>query len=174
MLKKHFNPKRELKKVQKKGIYNPKTKLIGVFGLLGFIALTCSSYALFTFMSNKSLAFNSKSTKIVKITLNVTNGKYSSFATKILADNEMQTSDEIDFSQGSPKCSKFNSSTYSCDEFALNGSGLYSAKDDDGPSYYFRGTVDNNNVNFAGKKWKILRIFVYIPKGIIALSPCIV
>ena len=24
------------------------------------------------------------------------------------------------------------------------------------------------------QKWKILRIFVYIPKGIIALSPCIV
>jgi len=42
----------------------------------------------------------------------------------------------------------------------LNPRGLYSATDDDGTSYYFRGTHEavNNNVIFAGFQWKIVRI----------------
>ncbi len=40
------------------------------------------------------------------------------------------------------------------------GSGIYKAEDDQGESYYFRGDRNelNNNVEFAGKNWKILRI----------------
>ena len=41
-----------------------------------------------------------------------------------------------------------------CDE-ATNG--LYTAQDEDGTTYYFRGTVDNNWVKFAGFYWRIIR-----------------
>ena len=36
--------------------------------------------------------------------------------------------------------------------------GLYTAQDDYGMSYYYRGNVSNNNVYFAGAYWKIIRI----------------
>ena len=42
-----------------------------------------------------------------------------------------------------------------CDE-ATNG--LYTADDNDGTTYYFRGTVDNNWVKFGGFYWRIIRI----------------
>ena len=40
------------------------------------------------------------------------------------------------------------------------GSGLYKTNDDQGESYYFRGDRNelNNNVSFANKEWKIVRI----------------
>ena len=36
--------------------------------------------------------------------------------------------------------------------------GIYSAEDDFGTSYYFRGNVTNNYVKFANKYWRIIRI----------------
>ena len=36
--------------------------------------------------------------------------------------------------------------------------GLYKASDDYGDSYYFRGNIDNNYVEFAGYVWRIIRI----------------
>lgn len=36
--------------------------------------------------------------------------------------------------------------------------GLIKTKDDDGDTYIFRGNVNNNNVNFGGFNWKIVRI----------------
>ena len=36
--------------------------------------------------------------------------------------------------------------------------GLYQIEDADGTSYYYRGTVTNNFVNFAGYYWRIIRI----------------
>ena len=36
--------------------------------------------------------------------------------------------------------------------------GLIKTKDDDGDTYIFRGNVTNNNVNFGGFYWKIVRI----------------
>ena len=36
--------------------------------------------------------------------------------------------------------------------------GLYQIEDVDGPSYYYRGTVTNNYVYFAGYYWRIIRI----------------
>jgi len=38
------------------------------------------------------------------------------------------------------------------------GTGIYEAEDDDGPTYYYRGSVDNNYVKFAGFYWRIIRI----------------
>ncbi|HIR73867.1 TPA: hypothetical protein IAB95_00005, partial [Candidatus Ventrenecus avicola] len=36
--------------------------------------------------------------------------------------------------------------------------GLYAAQDDYGTSYYYRGSVNNNYVSFAGYYWRIIRI----------------
>ena len=36
--------------------------------------------------------------------------------------------------------------------------GIYEALDDDGTSYYYRGSVENNYVKFAGYYWRIIRI----------------
>ena len=41
---------------------------------------------------------------------------------------------------------------------SISGSGLFSATDDDGTSYYYRGEINDNYVNFAGKTWRIVRI----------------
>ena len=43
-------------------------------------------------------------------------------------------------------------------EVATTNEGLISSVDDDGASYYFRGSVDNNYVSFAGLIWRIVRI----------------
>lgn len=40
----------------------------------------------------------------------------------------------------------------------LSNSGLYMAMDDYGKSYYYRGSVENNYVSFAGFIWRIVRI----------------
>ena len=36
--------------------------------------------------------------------------------------------------------------------------GIFKAEDDDGTSYYYRGSVENNYVKFAGYYWRIIRI----------------
>ncbi len=36
--------------------------------------------------------------------------------------------------------------------------GLYKSEDDDGISYYYRGSVNNNYVKYAGAYWRIIRI----------------
>ncbi len=56
-----------------------------------------------------------------------------------------------DFSIGFP-----TRNTTSADKIKL--SGLYQLYDDDGDTYYFRGNVTNNYVNFAGHTWRIVRI----------------
>ena len=42
-----------------------------------------------------------------------------------------------------------------CEESTV---GVYMTKDDFGPSYYFRGDVENNYFSFAGFYWRIIRI----------------
>ena len=41
---------------------------------------------------------------------------------------------------------------------SISGSGIFSAQDDDGTSFYLRGEIDNNYVSFANKLWKVIRI----------------
>ena len=64
---------------------------------------------------------------------------------KILEDNELQEEKENMFNYAS------NGMQYGVDEanpeYITNG--LYSREDEDGVSYYFRGTVTNNNVQFG-------------------------
>lgn len=88
--------------------------------------------------SNKSFTY--------KITIDAQTSK-NLLADKIL-ENKVITSTP-DFSKGEPPASGTNT-----------GSGLYKTEDDDGKSYYFRGNESSiqNNVTFAGRKWKIVRI----------------
>ena len=47
-----------------------------------------------------------------------------------------------------------------CDDAACESheKGVYETQDDDGTSYYYRGSVENNYVKFAGYYWRIIRI----------------
>ena len=42
-------------------------------------------------------------------------------------------------------------------QIATTDEGLFTAADDDGASYYYRGAVKNNYVSFAGFTWRIIR-----------------
>ena len=59
------------------------------------------------------------------------------------------------------KYSKFSTeATLTSTSNASSESGLYVSYDTDSgnPTYYYRGAVTNNNISFAGKSWKIVRI----------------
>ena len=47
-----------------------------------------------------------------------------------------------------------------CDDAACESheKGIFETTDDDGVSYYYRGSVENNYVSFAGYYWRIIRI----------------
>ncbi len=47
-----------------------------------------------------------------------------------------------------------------CDDEAClsHEKGIFETTDDDGPTYYYRGSVENNYVYFAGYYWRIIRI----------------
>ena len=51
-----------------------------------------------------------------------------------------------------------NEGTPNFSKTATTDEGIYSAPDDYGTSYYFRGAVTNNYVKFANKYWRIIRI----------------
>ncbi len=86
---------------------------------------------------------------ISKITIEGINGE-NTLGGKILANNEV-IEKEPDFSVGFP-----NANT--SEEESKKLSGLYKTEDDEGTSYYFRGAVENNYVNFADMLWRIVRI----------------
>lgn len=83
-----------------------------------------------------------------KLTISAVSAKNNILAQRVLKDNIVHT-ETPDFTYGEPG----NAPT--------TGTGFYKANDDDGTSYYFRGNDINiyrNNVSFAGRKWKIVRI----------------
>ena len=45
-----------------------------------------------------------------------------------------------------------------CSGCKTTEAGVFAMEDDYGTSYYYRGSVENNYVDFAGKTWKIIRI----------------
>ena len=51
-----------------------------------------------------------------------------------------------------------NEGTPDFSQVATTDEGIYASKDDYGVSYYFRGAVENNYVQFAGYYWRIIRI----------------
>ena len=59
----------------------------------------------------------------------------------------------------------FNLNTFSpdfsksaCSDCESKEAGVFAAEDDYGTSYYYRGSVENNYVSFAGMTWRIIRI----------------
>ena len=69
---------------------------------------------------------------------------------KILEDNELQEEKENMFNyanNGDILTDPYEMTTENHPEYITNG--LYSAEDEDGTSYYYRGNVDNNNVQFG-------------------------
>ena len=141
-----YNPNKELKKIQGKGIYNRNFKLMIIGSVFALTALIAASFALWSFASEQNVAFNGKATKMLTIDLSAgNNASVGLFSAKILKDNVVRT--EIpDFTKGYPLTSDTSSS------------GLYAMEDNDGTSYYFRGKIDNNYVNFANNTWRIIRI----------------
>ena len=64
-----------------------------------------------------------------------------------------------EISEDKTKIIKADEYTSTC-KSKSTGSGMYKSEDNQGESYYFRGDrkLLNNNVEFAGKKWKIIRV----------------
>ena len=85
-----------------------------------------------------------------KITVESSAGNNLKLLAGTILEQEVKTGN-IDFTKGEPPSSGGESTT---------GSGLFSAEDDDGTSYYFRGdkTLINNYVHFADQYWRIVRI----------------
>ena len=144
LFRKRFNLDKELKKVQKKGIYNPKVKMMSIIGIALLTVGLGVSFSLFSYSSGDIQAYNSKINKVMKVKVNIENGSLKTLAAKILADNEIQ--DNPTFT---------NSHT---DEGLFVQSGDSTKSVDGDPTYYFRGEVDNNYVSFAGSIWRIVRI----------------
>ena len=73
---------------------------------------------------------------------------------RILQENELQET-EPDFGKGAQYC---NDNSSSCSSSTKNGAGLFETQDNKGSSYYFRGVVENNFVQFAERMWRVMRI----------------
>ena len=78
--------------------------------------------------------------------------KYVPLKETILADNELQEEKEnmFNYSSNGTQYDSNDEEDYATDpnpEYITNG--LYSTEDEDGVSYYFRGAVDNNNIQFG-------------------------
>ena len=85
---------------------------------------------------------NSHSSLKANIKIGLEDIKEDNFAATILANNEIKKS----------------AITKVGEEAATTNEGLIEISDDGGNSYYFRGAVDNNYVNFANLTWRIIKI----------------
>ncbi len=58
------------------------------------------------------------------------------------------------------KLNTFSSAFYksACSDCESKEAGVFATEDDYGTSYYYRGSVENNYVSFAGMTWRIIRI----------------
>lgn len=92
----------------------------------------------------ESLLYKSQYNNIFKVT-----GATKTSGKKAVQSNSYDT---IDYNL---KLTKLSQSEIESDK---SDKGLYLMQDDFGKSYYFRGNINNNNVEFAGYKWKIIRI----------------
>lgn len=147
MLKPSNNIDKELKKVQDKGITNSKNKIIVIVVAIAVTVFLGTTYALFS-SDGVLTAFSSKVNKKVTVSFSPIYGTVNSLYGAIIANNSVKPSIP-DFTKGEPASSGTNT-----------GSGLYSAEDDDGTTYYFRGNVSNNYVKLDGSSivWRIVRI----------------
>ncbi len=78
-------------------------------------------------------------------------------ADEVLAKLNLQSQSKISSEFTGPSCDS-NDDNNGCGEYNMNQNGLYESEDDDGLTYFFRGSVNNNYLQFAGKMWRIIRI----------------
>ena len=76
------------------------------------------------------------------LTVGIEDNKEDYFATTLLKNNSIQSSSQTKIGE----------------EVALDNEGLIEATNEHGISYYFRGDIRNNYVNFANKLWRIVKI----------------
>ncbi len=143
---KAFNYKKGLKKIQGRGIYNKKIKIIGIISIIVLAILTISIYksrAMYMYDSGKRTAYNTQASKKIKVHAKG-NGGYveGSLADKILAAHKISQP----------------TTTPGTAVSASNEAVLASAEDDYGTSYYFRGAITDNYVELAGFTWRVVRI----------------
>ena len=89
-----------------------------------------------------SITVNEPTAEIVCTTLNETS--------KVICSNTVEI--------GSPNFNKTAQANCTDIDNCEETNGIYEAQDDYGTSYYFRGAVTNNYVQFAGYYWRIIRI----------------
>ena len=109
-------------------------------------------------IDNLTLNYNS-TTKAFSIT------PYTTKGTKCYLDFVTATTKEVDTVLGTitvnlntPDFSKTAQASCSDTSTCEETNGIYEGEDDDGTTYYFRGSVDNNWVRWAGFYWRIIRI----------------
>ncbi len=105
-----------------------------------------------------SAGFNTSSTDVVSVWRN-----YQNCATIYELASATYTDGTTTGSGGtSIKYRKYNLKGYVLNqterESDKSDKGLYQMEDDDGISYYYRGSVNNNYVKYAGAYWRIIRI----------------
>ena len=105
-----------------------------------------------------SAGFNTSSTDVVSVWRN-----YRNCATIYELTSATYTDGTTTGSGGtSIKYRKYNLKGYVLNqterESDKSDKGLYQMEDDDGISYYYRGSVNNNYVKYAGAYWRIIRI----------------
>ena len=74
------------------------------------------------------------------------------------SNNMEKTTDNSYNSTNSYYLSKITEMYFSKAVFDSTASGMYSATDDYGTSYYLRGEINNNNISFGGFCWKAIRV----------------
>ena len=140
---KKFNYKKELKKIQGKGIHSKKFKYYSILGVAILSIFIYTSFAMYLFSSDRYSAFKTTTSKKIKINTKA-NGGYveGSLVEKILTTHQVT------------KPTTTPGQSVSASDEAV----LASAEDDYGTSYYFRGAITDNYVSLAGFTWRVVRI----------------
>ena len=110
---------------------------------------TIQTYTLTILFKETDINQNSNQNKTFEGRIQINNLEDTTMATRIIRTTKLQT-EEPDFSHKSPEVVDGVTIDY--------GTGMFAAEDDEGTSYYFRGRILNNYVEFAKKTWRIMRI----------------
>ena len=134
---------------------------------VGETTIDGETYPLITITNESQVARINIDTTSTTLNVNTTVSSYNPFKEGTLAYNIYQNKalvEEYD-TNGNSLGTKTNKDIKSLpvvtgvsDGTNIEDSGLFMAQDDYGTSYFYRGTVRNNYVDFAGFTWRIVRI----------------
>lgn len=107
----------------------------------------------------KTELLNSKETKTFTITLQYHGlNPTSSFSANIMIHKENVKKEVKSFKDIILSSNSISTSTTLNNAIASTAEGLLQTDDDLGKTFYFRGSIENNYVNFGGYSWRIVRI----------------